>query len=125
MPSNASTPVLLAKEWAEALLAQLPIVQAQADYEKQEEWECAEWEEHKKIEAARVAAEEEEVQKAQRAAKWAEKWKAAEEVVVEVVVVVDGPSEEARPKKRAKIAESNVSPDRDREMEAVETACNR
>ena len=35
----------------------------------------------------------------QRAAKRAEKWKATEEVVEEVVVVVDGPSEEARPKK--------------------------
>ena len=41
------------------------------------------------------------------------------------VVVVDGPSEEARPKKRAKMAESNAGPDGEPEMEAAETACKR
>ena len=62
----------------------------------------------------------------QRAAKRAEKWKAAEEVVEEeVVVVVDGPSEEARPKKRARTAESNTGPEGEPEMEAVEAACKR
>ena len=61
-----------------------------------------------------------------RAAKRAEKWKAAEEVIgEEEVVVVDGPSEEARPKKRAKTAESNAGPNGEPEMEAAETACKR
>ena len=41
------------------------------------------------------------------------------------VVVVDGPSEEARPKKRARAAESHVGPDGEPEMEAAETACKR
>ena len=43
---------------------------------EREEWEHAEWEEHKRAEAARVAAEKEEVWKVQRASKRAEKWKA-------------------------------------------------
>ena len=41
------------------------------------------------------------------------------------MVMVDGPSEEARPKKRARTAESNAGPDREPEMEAVEAACKR
>ena len=93
----------------------LKCIQAQAKHEEckererveREEWECAEWEEWEKIEAARVAAEREEAWKAWRAAKRAEKWKAMEEAVEEAeVVVVDGPSEEARPKKRVRTAES-------------------
>ena len=92
---------------------------------EREEQECAEQEERERAEAARVAAKKEEVWKVQRAAKRAEKWKATEEVVEEVVVVVDGPSEEARPKKRARTAESNVGPDGELEMEAAETACKR
>ena len=67
-----------------------------------------------------MAAAREEAQKVQRAMKRAGKRKAAEEAVV-----VDGPSEEARPKKRAKMAESNAGPDREPEMEAAETACMR
>ena len=67
-----------------------------------------------------MAAEKEEAWKVRRAVKRAEKRKAAEEVEV-----VDGPGEEARPKKRAKMAESNVGPDREPEMEAAETACKR
>ena len=91
-----------------------------------EERERAEQEEHKKLEAARVAAEKEEARKAWRAAKRAEKWKAAEEAVEEAeVVVVDGPSEEARLQKRARMAESNAGPDGELEMEAAETACKR
>ena len=61
-----------------------------------------------------------------RAAKRAEKWKAAEVAVEEAeVVVADGPSEEVRPKKRARTAESHAGPDRELEMEAAETACKR
>ena len=49
-----------------------------------------------------------------------------EEAVEEAeVVVVDGSSEEARPQKRAKMAESNTGPDGEPEMEAAETACKR
>ena len=93
---------------------------------EREERECAEPEEHEKIEAARVAAEKEEVRKARRAAKRAEKRKAVEEVVgEEEVEVVDGPGEEARPKKRSKTVESNAGPNREVEMEAAETACKR
>ena len=78
------------------------------------------------MEAARVAAEREEVRKVWRATKRAEKQKAVEEAMEEAeVVVMDGPSEEARPKKRAKTAESNVGPNGEPEMEAVETACKR
>ena len=77
----------------------------------------AEREEHEKIEAARVAAEKEEAWKVWRAAKRAEKWKAAEEAVGEdKVVVVDGPSEQLT-------AKSNVGLNGEPEMEAVETAC--
>ena len=73
-----------------------------------------------------MAAEKEKAQKVRRATKPAEKQKATEEVVEEEeVVVVDGPSEEARPKKRARTAESNVGPDGELEMEAAETACKR
>ena len=62
----------------------------------------------------------------QRATKRAEKRKAVEEVVgEEVVEVVDGPGEEARPKKRLKMVESNVGPDGELEIEAAETACKR
>ena len=43
----------------------------------------------------------------------------------EVKEVVDGPGEEARPKKRAKTAESNAGPSGEPEMEAAETACKR
>ena len=39
------------------------------------------------------------------------------------VVVVDRPSEEARPQKRAKTAEANAGPDGEPEMEAAKTAC--
>ena len=73
-----------------------------------------------------MAAEREEVWKAWRATKRAEKQKAVEEAVEEAeVVVVDGPSEEARPKKRVRTAESHAGPDGEPEMEAVETACKR
>ena len=73
-----------------------------------------------------MAAEKEEARKAQRAAKRAEKRKAAEEVVEEAeVVVVDGPSEEVRPQKRARTTEANAGPDREPEMEAAEVACRR
>ena len=41
------------------------------------------------------------------------------------MVVVDGPSEEARPQKRAKTAEVNAGPDGEPEMEAAEAACKR
>ena len=92
---------------------------------EQEEQERTEWEEHERMEAARVAAEKEEVWKAQRAVQKAEKWKAMEEVVEEEVVVVDGPGDETRPKKRARTTESNVGPNGDLEMEAAETACKR
>ena len=93
---------------------------------EQEEQECTEWEEHERMEAARVAAEKEEVWKVQRATKKAEKQKAMEEAMEEAeVVVMDGPSEKARPKKRARTAESNAGPDREPEMEAVEAACKR
>ena len=61
-----------------------------------------------------------------RDVKRAEKQKAAEEVIgEEEVEVVDGPGEEARPKKRSKTVESNTGPDGEPEMEAVETACKR
>ena len=131
MASSASTPNMSAKEQYQALLAQMAVIQAQAKCEEQEEREQVEreeWEhaECKKIEAARVAAEREEVWKAQRAAKKAEKQKAVEEAMEEAeVVVVDGPSEEARLKKRARTAESHAGPDREPEMEAAETACKR
>ena len=135
MPSNASIPTLSAKEQAEALLAQVALLQAQAKHEEQEEQEQVEreeqehteWEEHEKLEAASVAAEKEEAWKAQRATKRAEKWKAAEEEIVEgdKAVVVDGPSKESRPKKRARTAESNAGPNGEPEMEAAETACKR
>ena len=72
-----------------------------------------------------MAAEKEEVWKAQRAVQKAEKWKPTEEVVEEEVVVVDGPGEEARLKKRVRTAESNVGPNGELEMEAAETACKR
>ena len=73
-----------------------------------------------------MAAEREEAWKVWRAAKKAEKWKAMEETMEEAeVVVVDGPSEEARPKKQARTAESHVGPDGELEMEAAETACKR
>ena len=86
----------------------------------------SEWEEHEKLEAARVAAEKEEARKARRAAKQAEKRKATEEVVEEAeVIVVDGPSEEVRPQKRAKTAEANAGPNGEPEMEAAEAACRR
>ena len=130
MAASASTPNMSAKEQYQALLAQMAVIQAQAECEerkergrvKREERECAEQEEHEKIEAARVAAEREEVQKARRAAKRAEKWKATEEAEV---VVVDGPSEEVRLKKRARTAKSHAGPDGEPEMEAAETACKR
>ena len=61
-----------------------------------------------------------------RATKQAEKWKAVAEAMEEAeVVVVDGPSEEARPKKRARTAESHAGPDGEPEMEAAQTACKR
>ena len=41
------------------------------------------------------------------------------------VIVVDGPSEEVRPPKRAKTAEANAGPDGEPEMEAAEAACRR
>ena len=72
-----------------------------------------------------MAAEKEEAWKAWRAAKRAEKWKATEEVVEEEVVVVDGPGEEARLKKRVRTAESNAGPDREPEIKAAEAACKR
>ena len=73
-----------------------------------------------------MAAEKEEAQKVWRAAKRAEKQKAVEEAVEEAeVVVVDGPSEEARPQKRAKMAEANGGPKGEPEMEAAEAACKR
>ena len=73
-----------------------------------------------------MAAEKEEMWKLWRAAKRAEKWKATEEAVGEdKVVVVDGPSEESRPKKRARTAKSNTGPDGEPEMEAAEAACKR
>ena len=129
MATSASTPTMSAKEHAQALMAQLAIVQAQAEREEREEreqvereeWEHTEREEHEKIEAARVAAEKEEAWKAWRATKKAEKWKAMEEAEV----VVDGPNEEARLKKRARTAESHAGPNREPEMEAAETACKR
>ena len=93
---------------------------------KREEREHAEWEEREKVEAAKVAAEKEEAWKAQRATKWAEKRKVVEEVVEEAeVVVVDRPSEEVRPQKRAKMAEANTGPKGEPEMEAAEAACKR
>ena len=134
MASNASSPNMSAKEQYQALLAQVAVMQAQAECEEREERErivreereCTEQEEHKKLEAARVAAEKEEVWKAQRAVKRAEKWKATEEVVEEAEVeVVEGPSEEARPQKRAKTTEVSVGPNREPEMEAAEVACRR
>ena len=134
MASSASTPKMTAREEAQALLAKLAVLQAQAEQEEREqqerlereEREHAEREERKKIEAARVAAEKEETWKARRAAKRAEKRKAAEEVVgEEEVEVVDGPGEETRPKKRSKTVESNAGPDGEAEMEAAETACKR
>ena len=87
---------------------------------EREERERAEQEEREKLEAARVAAEKEEARKARRAAKRAEKRKAAEEVVV-----VDGPSEEVRPQKRARTTEANAGPNGEPEMEAAEVACRR
>ena len=110
------------------------MIQAQAECEERkererverEDQERTEREEHEKLEAARVAAEKEEVRKAQRAEKWAEKWKATEEVVEEAeVVVMDRPSEEARPQKRVKMAEANAGPNGEPEMEAAEAACKR
>ena len=66
-----------------------------------------------------MAAEKEEARKAWRATKRAEKWKATEEAVGEdKVVVVDGPSEESRPKKRARTAKSNAGPDGEPEKAA-------
>ena len=130
MASQVSTATMSAKEQAEVLLAKVALLQAQAECEEhkeqeqieREEWEHAEWKEHEKIEAARVAAEKEEAWKAWRA----EKWKAAEEVIEgEEVVVVEGPSEEPRLKKRVRTAESNTGPDGEPEMEAAETACKR
>ena len=44
---------------------------------------------------------------------------------MEEVVVVDGPGEEVRPKKRARTAESNAGPNGELEMEAAEAACKR
>ena len=128
MASNTSNPNMSAKEQYQALLAQVAVMQAQAECEEREEreriereeWEHAEQEEREKLEAARVAAEKEEARKAQRAAKRAEKRKAAEEVEV-----VDGPGEETRPKKRSQTVESNAGPDREPEMEAAEVACRR
>ena len=134
MASNASNPNMSAKEQYQALLAQVAVMQAQAECEEREEreriereeQERAEQEEREKLEAARVAAEKEEARKARRAAKRAEKRKAAEEVVgEEEVEVVDGPGEETRPKKRSKTVESNAGPDGEAEMEAAETACKR
>ena len=72
-----------------------------------------------------MAVEKEEAWKAWRAAKWAEKQKAVEEAVEEEVVVVDGPGEEARPKKWARTAKSNTGPDGELEMKAAEAACKR
>ena len=73
-----------------------------------------------------MAAEKEEAWKAWRAAKRAEKGKATEELVEgDEVVVVKGPSEESRPKKRVRTAKSNVGPDGEPEIEAAETACKR
>ena len=93
---------------------------------EREEWEHVEQEEREKLEAARVAAEKEEAQKVQRAAKRAEKRKAMEQVVEEAeVVVVDGPSEEVRPQKRARTTEANAGPNKEPEMEAAEVACRR
>ena len=134
MASSASTPKMMAREEAQALLAKLAVLQVQAEQEEQEqqerlereECERAEQEEREKIEAARVAAEKEEARKARRAAKRAEKRKATEEVVgEEEVEVVDGPGEEPRPKKRSKTVESNAGPNGEVEMEAAETACKR
>ena len=134
MATSASIPNMSAKEQYQALLAQMAVIQAQAEHEEREErervereeQEHAEWEEHEKIKAARVAAEKEEAWKARRAAKRAEKQKATEEVVgEEEVEVVDGPGEEARPKKRAKMAESNAGPNGEPEMEAAKVACRR
>ena len=125
MASNTSNPNMSAKEQYQALLAQVAVMQAQAEREEREriereERECAEQEEREKLEAARVAAEKEEARKAWRATKRAEKRKAVEEVEV-----VDGPGEETRPKKRSKTIESNVGPNGEPEMEAVEVACRR
>ena len=73
-----------------------------------------------------MAAEKEEVQKVWRAVKRAEKQKAVEEAVGEdKVVVVDGPSEESRPRKRVRTAESNTGPNGEPEIEAAEAACKR
>ena len=72
MATSASTPNMSAKEQYQALLAQMANIQAQAEreeHEKREEQEHTEQEEHEKIEAARVAAEREEVRKVLRAAK--------------------------------------------------------
>ena len=111
MATSASIPNMSAKEQYQALLAQMAVIQAQAECEERkererverEEWEHAEWEEHERIEAARVAAEREGARKAQRAAKRAGKQKATEEAMEEAeVVVVDGPSEEVRLKKKSK-----------------------
>ena len=129
MASNASIPNMSAKEQYQALPAQVAVMQAQAECKEREERERIEREERErteqeeraKLEAARVAAEKEEAQKARRAAKRAEKWKAVEEVVEEAeVVVVDGPSEEVRPQKRARTTEANAGPDGEPEMEAAE-----
>ena len=134
MATSASTPNMSTKEQYQTLLAQTAVIQAQAKHKehkereqvKREEREHAEQEEREKIEAARVAAKREEVWKAWRAAKRAEKRKAAEEAAEEAeVVVVDGPSEEVRLKKRARTAESHAGPDGEPEMEAAETACKR
>ena len=73
-----------------------------------------------------MAAEKEEAQKAWRAVKRAEKQKAMEEAVEEAeVVVVDGPSEEARPQRRVKTAEANAGPNGEPELEAAKAACRR
>ena len=120
MASNGSNPNMSAKEQYQALLAQVAVMQAQAEREEREERERAEQEERAKLEAARVAAEKEEAWKARRAAKRAEKQKATEEVVV-----VDGPSEEVRPQKRARMTEDNAGPGREPEMEAAKVACRR
>ena len=134
MASNASIPNMSAKEQYQALLAQVAVMQAQAERKEREERERiereererAEQEEHEKLEAARVAAEKEEARKARRVAKRAEKRKAAEEVVgEEEVEVVDGPGEERRPKKRSKTVESNAGPNGEPEMEVAEVACRR
>ena len=125
MAASASTPNMSAKEQYQALLAQMAVIQAQAELKEREERERVEREERErtereereKIEAARVAAEREEAQKARRATKRAEKRKAVEEAMEEAeVVVVDGPSEEVRLKKKSKDCRVPCGPDGEPEM---------